>query len=90
MSVPMKPGDPAFWMLEKGKRLQQDGYAGDLFTPEWITPKAAHRDGCYICEDPEFALMGLPLCYFCPSCKTGHIAADNTVCDDCGREAGPE
>lgn len=46
------------------------------------TPKV-HRRGCYICEDPEFAAMGLPLCRPCPECG-GHIAADDEVCDDCG------
>lgn len=43
------------------------------------------RAGCYICDDPEYALMGLPLCYACPACG-GHIAADDCVCDDCGRD----
>ena len=73
MSVPLKPGDPAYWMLL------------DDFTS---TPRV-HRDGCYICEDPEFAQMGLPLCRLCPKCVgleigTGHIPADDSVCDDCG------
>lgn len=51
------------------------------------TPKV-HRDGCYICEDPDYRRMGLPLCRRCINCSTkdkfGHIAADDTVCDDCG------
>lgn len=68
MSVPMKEDDPAYWMLE------------DDFTS---TP-VIHREGCYICEDPEFAQMGLPLCRTCPECEEGHIAADDTICDDCG------
>lgn len=42
-----------------------------------------YRDGCYICEDPEYSMMGLPLCYKCPECS-GHIPADDTLCDDCG------
>ncbi len=42
-----------------------------------------YRETCYICTDPEFAQMGLPLCYPCPVCG-GHVAADDTVCDDCG------
>jgi len=43
------------------------------------------REGCYICCDPEFRAYGLPLCYPCPKCG-GHIAADDTICDDCGYE----
>lgn len=64
-----KPGDPAYWMLF------------DDFT----TTPVIQRAGCYICDDPEYALMGLPLCYPCPACG-GHIAADDCVCDDCGRD----
>ena len=37
------------------------------------------------CEDSEFSLMGLPLCYPCSSCK-GHVAADDCVCDECGKD----
>jgi len=40
-------------------------------------------DGCYICQDPEFALMGMPLCRKCPACG-GHVQADDTVCWQCG------
>lgn len=53
------------------------------------TPKV-HRNTCYICEDPEFAQMGLPLCRPCPQCTgdsdqpKGHIAADDVTCDECG------
>lgn len=64
----MKENDPAYFML-------RDGHTS---TPE------VHRDGCYICEDPEFAQMGLPLCKSCPQCLVGHIPADDTVCNDCG------
>jgi hypothetical protein len=45
-STQMKTSDPAYWMLKDGHRS---------------TP-TIHRDGCYICDDPEFAAMGLPLC----------------------------
>lgn len=70
----MKPSDPAYWMLS-------DGHTS---TPE------IHRDGCYICTDPEFAAMGLPLCKSCPKCSAekgepaGHVPADDEECDDCG------
>lgn len=89
MSVPMRKDDPAYPMLQRGLDVQ----AGKITDPNWITPKTAHRDGCHICEDPEFALMGLPLCKPCPECsKTamgsqgndGHIPADDTVCSNCG------
>jgi hypothetical protein len=76
---PDDKGDPAYWML-------LDDVTS---TPE------VHRDGCYICEDEEFAQMGLPLCRKCPDCARngrgdGHIAADGSECDDCGYEDGPE
>lgn len=66
MSVPMKSNDPAYWML----------FDGHKSTP------VTYREYCYICIDPEFAKMGLPLCRVCPICK-GHIPADDSVCDDC-------
>lgn len=33
--------------------------------------------------------MGLPLCYPCVKCG-GHVAADDTVCDVCNYEDGPD
>ena len=63
----MQPSDPAYWMLHDG----------------FTTTPVIHKEGCYICEDPEYAQMGLPLCRKCPKCG-GHIAADDSVCDDCG------
>lgn len=47
------------------------------------------KQGCYICEDIEFALMGLPLCRKCEHCG-GHIAADDVRCDDCGMRDEPQ
>lgn len=69
----MKTSDPAYWMLKDGH----------------TSTKEVHRDGCYVCDDPEFAQMGLPLCKPCPQCSTdegpaGHIPADDYECDDCG------
>lgn len=50
----------------------------------WMSKQAApKRAECYICQDEEFSLMGLPLCYACEKCK-GHVPADDTVCSDCG------
>lgn len=63
----MKPDDPAYWML----------------LDEFTTTTDVFRAGCYICEDAEFAQMGLPLCRRCGACS-GHIAADDDICDDCG------
>lgn len=68
----MKPNDPAYWLLERG-----------LNDPSQRSVSTAYKKGCYICEDPEFALMGLPLCQACPKCK-GHIAADDGNCEACG------
>ena len=75
-----QPTDPAYALLLNGHTS----------TPE------VFRIGCYICEDPEFAQMGLPLCQQCPFCKArtsrqvfkeyGHVAADDSECDDCGRD----
>jgi len=77
----MKYNDPAYWMLEKGKQEAQT-------TPnkfDWRSKVIVYKKGCYICEDTDFALMGLPLCYVCNKCG-GHVAADDTICDDCGED----
>lgn len=79
MSVPMKPEDPAYWMLEAGRKDPS----------KCSTTTVPKRKGCYICEDPEFALMGLPLCYPCNKCG-GHVPADDAVCSDCGHDNTPE
>jgi len=59
----MKPDDPAYWML----------FDGVVSTPTVYAPH------CYICNDPEYAQMGLPLCYECLVCG-GHVAADEHIC----------
>lgn len=70
----MKPDDPAYHLL-------LDSY---------VTIPKVHWGGCYICEDPEFAQMGLPLCRPCPKCTdaagsmAGHVPADDQICDGCG------
>jgi hypothetical protein len=71
----MKPDDPAYWMLEEGRR-----------DPTKRTHSDVYSDECYICRDPEFALMGLPLCYACKKCG-GHVPADDSICDACGHDA---
>jgi len=67
VSRPMMPNDPAYWMLTTGP----------------VSKPKIFKPGCYICEDPEFAQMGLPLCSPCPMCN-GHVPADDEDCDDCG------
>lgn len=68
-----RPHDPAYPLLKD----------------EMVTVPKVHRAGCYICEDMEFARMGLPLCNGCCKCSkkqgttAGHIAADDGFCDDC-------
>lgn len=74
MSVPMRPTDPAYWMLERG-----------LADPSKRTRTTVYRAQCYICRDPEFSLMGMSLCYPCAACG-GHVAADDSHCDSCGAD----
>lgn len=64
---------------------QPDDPAYALLQDDFTTTPTVYKRGCYICEDPEFAQMGLPLCRPCPSCG-GHVAADDSVCDDCGKD----
>lgn len=75
-----QPDDPAYFLLTHGPTSSTTVY---------------HR-GCYICEDPEFAQMGMPLCRECPRCRAegreapapdrgfGHIPADDETCTVCG------
>lgn len=44
-------------------------------------PSPVYSDNCYICRDPDFAMMGLPLCTACPICGA-HVAADDIECDN--------
>lgn len=68
MSEPMKPSDPAYWLLEDPNI--------------YSTPvPGLYRDNCYICRDPEFAQMGMSLCYACFECE-GHVAADDIECEN--------
>jgi len=76
--------DPSYWMLAKG--LKEQSETPDKF--EWRTKTEVYSDTCYICNDPEFALMGLPLCFPCKMCG-GHVSADDTVCDECGYDNNP-
>lgn len=77
-SQPLRANDPAAWML------------GD----DHPTSKPqVHSSSCYICLDPEFARMGLPLCRSCEQCGEGkgHVPADDDTCTVCGHiEMDPE
>ena len=68
----MPENDPAYWMLDEG-----------LKDTSKQTRPTVYSNKCYICCDPEYAIMGLPLCTACDKCG-GHVAADDSVCDDCG------
>lgn len=64
-----QPSDPAYVLLSTGP----------------ATTPTTYSKTCYICNDPEFAQMGLPLCYTCEDCGE-HVAADEVVCV-CGWDA---
>ena len=61
----MKPDDPAYWMLFDGVE----------------STSIVYNSNCYICNDPEFAQMGLPLCFKCLICGE-HVPADDCICDN--------
>lgn len=83
MIIPLQPDDPAYWMLERGRT-----------DPSWRSTPVVYLPGCYICEDDEFMMMGLPLCREClecanNNCDNGHIPADDDVCSCCGATDNP-
>ena len=68
--------------------MRSDDPAYHLLTDGFTSEPTVYKAGCYICEDPEFAQMGLPLCYSCAKCG-GHVPADDNVCSDCEHVQGP-
>lgn len=76
-----------------GTVTRRDDPAHVLLTSGHVSVSKVHKDGCYICEDPEFSAMGLPLCQPCPVCTEknendgGHIPADDEECDYCDYNA---
>ena len=62
--------------------------ANFLLTDGVTSSTTVYNARCYICKDPEFAQMGLPLCYPCPTCGA-HTPADDVECDN-GHDAYPE
>lgn len=53
--------------------------------PNVHSTPTVYRDSCYICRDPDYAQMGMSLCFRCYSCG-GHVAADDCICDECGSD----
>lgn len=86
MSRPLRSDDPAAWMLIRGIE-ESNGARPDT---GWVTPthEEIYNERCYICTDPEFALMGLPVCKPCPVVLDSgqvcgvHWAADDSECDN--------
>ncbi len=83
MSVPLKSNDPSYWMLQNGVAEDWAVATGQLSEDDrtWKTKTTVYNSSCYICKDPEFALMGLPLCYPCKQCGA-HTPADDMTCDN--------
>ena len=74
MSIPLPPDDPCQWMLQQGIKDPTKRSVSTVYDPD-----------CYICRDPEFALMGLPLCYPCQFCGE-HVPADDPRCSGCWKD----
>jgi hypothetical protein len=88
VSAPMRSDDPAYWMLQRGQNEAWAVATGQMDESEmtWTTKTSVYNDRCYICRDPEFAMMGLPLCYPCTYPVDGvecgaHTPADDITCD---------
>ena len=74
--------------LGLGPRTRPSDPAYALLLDDYTSSSAAeYDDDCYICRDPEFAQMGLPLCTPCPRCQAGgrqgHMPADDPICTIC-------
>lgn len=72
------------WMQGRYTPMPASDPAQALVKSRHFTVPTVYRQSCYICRDPEFALLGMSLCRPCPACENGHIAADDVTCDDCG------
>ena len=83
MSKPLDPNDPSQWMLQRGRNEQWAVATGQLDEADatWVTKSEVYNPRCYICNDDEFALMGLPLCTACETCGA-HTPADDVECDN--------
>jgi hypothetical protein len=67
-----------------GVRLDPESPFG-IAEAEQPSVPTVHSDNCYICNDPDYARYGLPLCRPCILCG-GHVAADDVRCDGCGAD----
>ena len=67
-----------------GIEMNDNDPCGFKHLPEeqWSKSDVYHPN-CYICNDPDFATHGMPLCFACSECG-GHVSADDDVCDVCG------
>lgn len=70
------------WGLRTYRPMDYEDPAQVLVSQGGFTVPTIYRQGCLICMDPEYALMGMTLCRPCPVCN-GHIPGDDTTCDDC-------
>lgn len=66
--------------------MTTDDLAYALLSSGYTSTPVVWRGNCYICRDPEYAQMGLPLCRKCEECADGHVPADDSVCTDCGHD----
>ena len=73
------------WVQGNYTPMPSDDSAQFLIDMPYHSTPTIYSDSCYICNDPEFAMMGMPLCFACPECN-GHIAADDPDCE-CGYSA---
>jgi ribosomal protein L37E len=91
------------WLLTNEERradglgpwTQMDDPAHVLLTDGYTSRTTVYDERCYICRDPEFSQMGLPLCRECEECGRtgrglGHVAADDCVCSACGYDESKE
>ena len=75
----------AGWAKKDYTPMPSNDPAQVLIATGFCSTPTVYDHNCYICRDPEFAMMGLPLCFACPECN-GHIAADDPDCE-CGYSA---
>lgn len=71
------------WDRKNYRTMPASDPAQFLLRDEHVSTPKVFDPGCYICNDPEFAMMGMPLCFACESCG-GHVPADDVECGVCG------
>ena len=73
----------AGWLAGDYQPMPTTDPAQALITSQHLSVPSVYDPSCYICNDPEFALMGMTLCWACPDCG-GHVAADDGPECECG------